>query len=366
MRCFLRLSRDESLDRWITGFWYDAATHHFPLQQNPLLDLLNHRLAKYVAIATAVIALVYGAYRRNARLVTAALLMGLGALVVGALKSMSHHSCPWDLVEYGGKAVSYPLFSAIPADSGPGRCFPGGHASSGFMVMGLFLPSGVNVHAARTFVALGVVMGLLMGFGQVMRGAHFFSHNLWAGWWVWFSQCWFTGWFPPGLLKSNEIMLENLNYELFYLLNATPSSPEWMIDLATFIAKDVISIVPALAVILWLWGPRTQVTAQRHLVIKMAMAIGVSVLASYVLGHAFPHDRPFVDRVGYNFLHHAPDDSFPSDHGTVIFTFALAFLFWHRLWSGVVLMGVAVAIAWSRVYLGVHWPLDMVGGFWWG
>ena len=81
-------------------------------------------------------------------------------------------------------------------------------------------------------------------------------------------------------------MLENLNYELFYLLNATPASPEWMIDLATFIAKDVISIVPALAVILWLWGPRTQVTAQRHLVIKMAMAIGVSVLASYVLGYA--------------------------------------------------------------------------------
>lgn len=48
---FTWLSRDESLDRWITGFWYDAATHHFPLQQNPLLDLLNHRLAKYVAIA---------------------------------------------------------------------------------------------------------------------------------------------------------------------------------------------------------------------------------------------------------------------------------------------------------------------------
>ena len=60
---------------------------------------------------------------------------------------------------------------------------------------------------------------------------------------------------------------------------------------------------------------------------------------------------------------HAPDDSFPSDHGTVIFTFALAFLFWHRLWSGALLMVVAAAIAWSRVYLGVHWPLDMVGGF---
>ncbi|HBI6862691.1 TPA: phosphatase PAP2 family protein [Enterobacter cloacae] len=186
---FTWLSRDESLDRWITGFWYDAAAHQFPLQQNPLLDLLNHRLAKYVAIALAAVALIYGAFRRNARLVTAALLMGLGALVVGALKSLSHHSCPWDLVEYGGKAVSYPLFSAVPADSGPGRCFPGGHASSGFMIMGLFFAFWrERPRLAWAFVALGAAMGLLMGFGQVMRGAHFFSHNLWAGWWVWFSQ----------------------------------------------------------------------------------------------------------------------------------------------------------------------------------
>ncbi|WP_395301449.1 phosphatase PAP2 family protein [Enterobacter sp. ECC-175] len=186
---FTWLSRDEGLDRWITGYWYGAAAHRFPLQQNALLDLLNHRLAKYLAIALGAVALIYGAYRRNARLVTAALLMGVGALVVGVLKSISHHSCPWDLVEYGGKAVSYPLFSAAPDNSGPGRCFPGGHASSGFMVMGLFFAFWrERPRLAWGFVALGSVLGLAMGYGQVMRGAHFFSHNLWAGWWVWFSQ----------------------------------------------------------------------------------------------------------------------------------------------------------------------------------
>lgn len=138
--------------------------------------------------------------------------------------------------------------------------------------------------------------------------------------------------------------------------------PPWLIQAAILIARDLINIVPLLAVVLWLWGPRDQLCAQRQLVIKMGMAIVVSLTVSWVMGHVFPHDRPFVDGVGYNFLHHAPDDSYPSDHGTVAFTFALAFLFWHRLWSGTVLMGVALLIAWSRVYLGVHWPLDMLGG----
>lgn len=152
-------------------------------------------------------------------------------------------------------------------------------------------------------------------------------------------------------------MLENINYALFALINATPASSWWAIEVATFIAKDLIIIVSLLVVALWLWGPN-----QRQLVFKVMLALALSLSISWVIGHLFPHDRPFVDGVGYNFLHHAADDSFPSDHGTVIFTFALAFLFWHRVWSGALLLVIASAIAWSRVYLGVHWPLDMLGG----
>ncbi len=79
----------------------------------------------------------------------------------------------------------------------------------------------------------------------------------------------------------------------------------------SFIAKDVINIVPLLAVVLWLWGPRDRVCAQRQLIVKIGIALIISLAVSWTMGHLFPHDRPFVDHIGYNFLHHAADDSFP-------------------------------------------------------
>lgn len=33
------------------------------------------------------------------------LLIGTVSLVVGILKANTAHSCPWDLIEYGGKAM---------------------------------------------------------------------------------------------------------------------------------------------------------------------------------------------------------------------------------------------------------------------
>lgn len=91
---FIWLSRNEQLDWAISNYWYDAASQRFPWQNNYWLDLINHRLLKISVIAGAVLALFWGIYRRNARLIVAMLLIGIGPLVVGILKATSAHSCP--------------------------------------------------------------------------------------------------------------------------------------------------------------------------------------------------------------------------------------------------------------------------------
>lgn len=186
---FLWLARDGSLDMTLTGYWFDPMTQQFPWKDNAWLDLINHRLLKYVVIATGVLLLLAGLMRRQQHWVLVALLIGVGSLAVGVLKATSAHSCPWDLVQFGGKAFSYPLLGAVPVESGPGRCFPGGHASSGFSLMALFFlywPS--RPRMAWLCWGGAIALGLAMGYGQMMRGAHFLSHNLWAGWWVWLVQ----------------------------------------------------------------------------------------------------------------------------------------------------------------------------------
>lgn len=186
---FLLWSRHESLDIAISQAWFDPQAQRFPWQHNRWLDLINHRLLKDAIIAGIVLLLLHGVQQRNGRPVLVALLCGTGPLVVGILKAHSAHSCPWDLAMFGGKAVSFALLDAVPAHSGPGQCFPGGHASSGFSLMALFFLWWPE-QPRRAVLALlaAIAVGLLMGYGQVMRGAHFFSHNLWAGWWVWLTQ----------------------------------------------------------------------------------------------------------------------------------------------------------------------------------
>lgn len=110
-----------------------------------------------------------------------------GALVVSLLKIGSHTSCPWELSEFGG-LVHYASHWSLQPDGGAGRCFPAGHAASGFtFVGGYFAFRHSAPRVARLWLASAFVGGLVLGLAQQWRGAHFMSHTLWSA-----AVCWAT------------------------------------------------------------------------------------------------------------------------------------------------------------------------------
>jgi len=53
--------------------------------------------------------------------------------------------------------------------------------------------------------------------------------------------------------------------------------------------------------------------------------------------------------------------AFPSTHAIVFFALATILLFTSRTW-GIWFFGFATAIGFARIFTGVHWPLDVLGG----
>lgn len=111
----------------------------------------------------------------------------LGVLVIATVpalaglgKKYTNIFCPSEIRRYGGDVAYAKLCEPHPADDRPGRrggCFPAGHASGGFALLGLFA-----VRASRRWrrgvVALALGLGWWMGGYQMLKGAHYLSHTL--------------------------------------------------------------------------------------------------------------------------------------------------------------------------------------------
>lgn len=178
----------------------------FPGRADPFLYLVLHEggrhagwllaLALCLAVWWPVGPLLRIPFGQRLRLALGTL---LAPLAVVLLKTASQTSCPWDLAEFGG-AATYLSHWSPGSDGGSGRCFPAGHATAGFaFVGGYFAFRGTDFRLARTWLALALAAGCVLGLAQQWRGAHFMSHTLWSA-----VVCWSVAWAVHGALPTRR------------------------------------------------------------------------------------------------------------------------------------------------------------------
>lgn len=152
--------------------------------------------------------------------------------------------------------------------------------------------------------------------------------------------------------------MESLNQTLFFWLNA-PEHPGTLTSMvAVFLAEWFIWTAPLLIGIGWLRGSEST-----RKVMLLATASGLlGLLVNQLISLAWTHPRPFMIGLGHTLIPHVADSSFPSDHLTL--WWAIAFSFAMQRASRIAGIGLAllgIPISWARIYLGVHFPFDMLG-----
>ena len=151
-----------------------------------------------------------------------------------------------------------------------------------------------------------------------------------------------------------------MDWSLFHAINALGRHHDELQDTALAYNAVGIFVIVAIAGLLWFiarpgGSPRPKLAAA-----SAAFSVVLGLLLNVVAGSLWHHDRPFVDhpRQTVLLIHHAADNSFPSDHSTVAFAAAFAVLVFYRRLGALLVLG-AIGVAITRLLLGVHYPVDV-------
>ncbi|MCC2340828.1 undecaprenyl-diphosphatase [Bacillus tropicus] len=148
------------------------------------------------------------------------------------------------------------------------------------------------------------------------------------------------------------------NIDIFRAINDLGKQYSFLNPAIVFLAEYMVYILALIILAYWFTGSRKS----RMIVIQAIVAFVIAEVIGKIAGKFHLNYQPFAVLPDVNKLvDHAVDNSFPSDH-TILF-FSICLSFWLvRKKTGWLWLILALCVAISRIWVGVHYPFDVAVG----
>jgi undecaprenyl-diphosphatase len=155
-----------------------------------------------------------------------------------------------------------------------------------------------------------------------------------------------------------------MDFWIFQLINGLAGRIPFLDGLMRLVTSEYFSptAMSLLLLALWFTGKTTEERRRNQTaVVRASMALLLSNVLLKLCNLAYFRPRPFAHHE-VNLLFYRPwDSSLPSNPAVVGFSFAVAVFFNNRR-AGFILLGFATLFGISRIWCGVHYPLDIITG----
>lgn len=146
----------------------------------------------------------------------------------------------------------------------------------------------------------------------------------------------------------------NLFYQIYNLSGQNPVLDQLMI----IGAETSIYIVFLLVALITILGRAKEKKAALLIILSLA----ISLLIIKVIRNFYLEARPFVSLAITPLIQHMADASFPSTHSSAMASVAFTYTFYKSKFALLFLI-LMLWVGFARIFVGVHYPLDILGGF---
>lgn len=148
------------------------------------------------------------------------------------------------------------------------------------------------------------------------------------------------------------------NLALFFLIFGLGSQSPLLDNLMIFGARYVVYLTFIYMFVLAFKGG----VREKKALMLAVLSIPIIILLIKGIHLFFYQSRPFVDNDILPLIPFSADASFPSRHISIMAGIAFTYVYFKSKWGTLFLL-LMLWVGLARIFVGVHFPLDVIGGF---